>query len=125
SSFFLAKLESAGSKLAYYRPFFQDDILVDGSDNLLFFSSSQADTSVATGSRMLRASCGGVDDLFKLDPAGTLILERALPGTPLGFDSRGNLLVDTVDGVTAIDLTANPVFSPPVDRAPAWRWLSI
>ena len=80
---------------------------MDGSDNLLFFSYSQADTSMATSSGVLRASCGS-DILFKLDPAGALLLERGLPGTPLGFDNQGNLLVGTATGVTAIALTANP-----------------
>ena len=107
-SFFLAKLESAGSKLPYYSPFFLGDILVDGSDNLVFFSSSlNGPTSLATQSGMLRASCAP-NNLFKLDPAGTLLLERGLPGTPLGFDNQGNLLVGTATGVTAIALTANP-----------------
>jgi uncharacterized protein (TIGR03437 family) len=62
---------------------------------------------MATSSGVLRELCGS-DTLFKLDPAGTLLLERGLPGTPLGFDSRGNLLVATLNGVTAIDLTAYP-----------------
>ena len=107
-SFFLAKLESAGSKLAYYSPFFLGDILVDGSDNLLFFSSTlNGPTSLATQSGMLRASCAP-NNLFKLDPAGALLLERGLPDTPLGFDNQGNLLVGTATGVTAIALTANP-----------------
>jgi uncharacterized protein (TIGR03437 family) len=107
SSFFLAKVESAGSKLAYYSPFFQGDILVDGSDNLLFFTNGPNSTSLATASGMLSEPCGS-DSLFKFDPAGTLILERGLPGTPLGFDSQGRLLVAAAGGVTAIDLTPNP-----------------
>jgi uncharacterized protein (TIGR03437 family) len=107
-SFFLAKLESAGSKLAYYSPFFLGDILVDGSDNLVFFSSTlNGPTSLATQSGLLRASCAP-NNLFKLDLAGALLLERGLPGSPLGFDNQGNLLVGTATGVTAIGLTANP-----------------
>ena len=58
------------------------------SNNLLFFtggSSGQAGTSMATSSGVLRETCGS-NTLFKLDPAGALLLERGLPGTPLGFD---------------------------------------
>jgi uncharacterized protein (TIGR03437 family) len=107
-SFFLAKLESAGSKLTYYSPFFLGDILVDGSDNLLFFSSSlNGPTSLATQSGMLRVFCAP-NNLVKLDPVGALLLQRGLPGTPLGFDNQGNLLVGTATGVTTIALTANP-----------------